>query len=129
MLNKTLYLRECCNNHNNETRWYSPAGDQSIVRGQVRKPIQKLPVKGKHGAFGSSGNGRLGPERIRGGFTEEAALNWGHKEKLKFLSIKVKLKGWSQNKQNQVDLKKGIIESSTDLMWEGGDEDFHFGLY
>ena len=35
------------------------------------------------------------------------------------LSIKVKLKGWSQNMQNQVDLKKGIIESAKDLRWEG----------
>ena len=88
MLNNILCSHECCNNHNNEIRCYSPTGDQSIVRGQFRKPIYKLPVKGKHGAFGSSGDGRLGPERIRGGFTEEAARNWGHKEKLSFCLLK-----------------------------------------
>lgn len=87
MLNKTLHLNEC-NNHNNEMRCYSSVGDQSLVRGQVGKPIYELPVKGKHGAFGSSGDGRLGPDRIRGGFTEEVALNWGHKERLSFCLLK-----------------------------------------
>ena len=85
MLNKTLHLNEC-NNNNNERRCYSSAVDQSLVRGQVGKPIYEL--KGKHGAFGSSGDGRLGLDRIRGGFTEEVALNWGHKERLSFCLLK-----------------------------------------